>query len=269
MTLPIQDAPEIEEEIEALGPWFHNLHLPCGMQTAPSHPLGDFPAFKWAEISPSLPENLSGWTALDIGCNAGFYTFELARRGARVTAIDLDPHYLRQARWAAQQFGVEGQVEFRRMQVYELAREPEDLAFDLVLFMGVFYHLRYPVLGLDAVARRTRRLMVFQTLTMPGEEVESGDGAMTLDDRGAFLRPGWPKMAYMEHGLCNDPTNRFAANHAAVEALLRSAGLRVRERPGHEIYVCEPDASLLLQGEMARIVDEEYAAASGAKRPNS
>jgi tRNA (mo5U34)-methyltransferase len=89
------------EEIAALAPWFHNLHLPDGTETAPSHFLGEFPRYKWQALAPHLPKRLDGWTALDIGCNAGYYTFELARRGARVTGIDVDPHYLRQAEWAA------------------------------------------------------------------------------------------------------------------------------------------------------------------------
>src|SRR5690606_7653325 len=84
-----------------LGPWFHNLHLPDGRQTAPGHPFGDFPAVKWRQVEPCIPRNLRGWRALDVGCNAGFYSFELARRGAEVTAIDVDRRYLQQARWAA------------------------------------------------------------------------------------------------------------------------------------------------------------------------
>ncbi len=77
------EAPAAQDgDIAALGPWFHNLHLPDGRQTAPGHPLGDFPSFKWRELAPSLPQDLTGWSALDIGCNAGFYSFELARRGA-------------------------------------------------------------------------------------------------------------------------------------------------------------------------------------------
>src|SRR4051794_135699 len=127
-------------EIEGLGPWFHNLHLPDGRQTYPNHFLGDFPLFKWREISAPLPPDLTGWTALDIGCNAGFYSFELARRGAVVTGIEPDPHYLRQAEWAVERFGLRDRVRFRRMQVYDLARVEEE--FDLVLFMGVLYHLR-------------------------------------------------------------------------------------------------------------------------------
>ncbi|MBW3667476.1 MAG: methyltransferase domain-containing protein, partial [Actinobacteria bacterium] len=97
-------------EIRALGPWFHNLHLPGGEQTAPDHALGDFPTRLWRVIAPALDEDLRGTSVLDIGCNAGFYSFELARRGAEVVAIDPDPHYLRQARWAAQRMGLEDRV---------------------------------------------------------------------------------------------------------------------------------------------------------------
>jgi tRNA (mo5U34)-methyltransferase len=228
----------LTDDIAALGPWFHNLHLPDGSQTAPQHFLGDFPSFKWRELGRHLPEDLRGWTALDIGCNAGFYSFELARRGARVTGIDHDPHYLRQARWAARQFGLEDRVEFRPMQVYDLARTEE--SWDLVLFMGVLYHLRYPLLGLDAVARRVRRLLVFQTLTMPGEEACDPPADLPIDERDALLDAGWPKMAFIERRLANDPTNWWAPNHACVEALLRSAGLEVIGRPGHEMYLCRP-----------------------------
>src|SRR3954462_5736986 len=62
--------------IDVLGPWFHNLHLPDGTQTAPDHFLGDFPTFKWRELERCVPQWLAGWHVLDVGCNAGFYTFE-------------------------------------------------------------------------------------------------------------------------------------------------------------------------------------------------
>lgn len=231
---------EREREIAALGPWFHNLHLPDGAQTAPDHALGDFPAFKWNEIAPHLPEDLRGWTALDIGCNAGFYSFELARRGALVTGIDVEPLFLNQARWAAREYGLEEAVSFEHMQVYDIASRNE--RYDLVLFMGVFYHLRYPLLALDIVAETVQRLMVFQTLTTPGDEVlVEAARDREIWDREAFRTPGWPTMAFIEHEFAGDPTNWWAPNHAAVEAMLRSSGMRVVGRPGHEIYLCEPD----------------------------
>lgn len=229
----------LTDQIRSLGPWFHNLHLPDGTQTCPNHWLGDFPSFKWRELGSHLPQDLSGWNCLDIGCNAGFYSFELAKRGATVLGIDLDERYLRQARWATDQFDLQGRVRFERLQVYDLARLDE--RFDLVLFMGVFYHLRYPMLGLDIVAQKVGRLMVFQTLTMPGEEVVTGTDGHDFDTRDVLLRPGWPKMAFLEHQFAGDPTNWWAANHAGVEAMLRSAGMKVIGRPGHEIYLCEPD----------------------------
>jgi tRNA (mo5U34)-methyltransferase len=230
----------LRREIDALGPWFHNLHLPGGVQTVPDHFIGgDFPRFKWLEIQDSIPADLSGWRVLDVGCNAGFYSFELAKRGASVVAIDSDSTYLNQARWAARQFQLEARIEFREQGVYELARSSE--RYDLVWFMGVFYHLRYPLLALDLLARRTRRLMVFQTLTMPGQDVYEDTQDHPITEREPLLDPGWPKMAFIEHRFSNDPTNWWVANHAGVEAMLRSSGLRVTARPADEIYLCEPD----------------------------
>ncbi len=225
-------------EAATFAPWFHNLHLPDGSETAPGHPLGDFPTFKWAQIAPYLPLDLSGWRALDIGCNAGFYSFELARRGARVVGIDPDLHFLRQARWAAQQFGLTDQVEFKQAQIYDLASWSGD--FDLVMFLGVFYHLRYPLLGLDLAAERTRRMMVFQTFTIPGEEVLPVPDDQDFDRRETMLERGWPTMAFIEKRLAGDPTNWWAPNHAAIEAMLRTSGMDVAARPAHEIYVCKP-----------------------------
>ncbi|MGZ5175624.1 MAG: methyltransferase domain-containing protein, partial [Burkholderiales bacterium] len=166
-------------------------------------------------------------------------SFELAKRGASVLGIDADPGYLAQAQWALQQFGLEQQVEFREMEVYDIARSSEQ--FDLVWFMGVFYHLRYPLLALDLLARRTRRLMVFQTLTVPGDSVYVPQPDYPIEERTPLLESGWPKMAFVEHSFSRDPTNWWVANHAGVEAMLRSSGLRVKGRPAHEIYLCEPD----------------------------
>ena len=226
-------------QIARLAPWFHNLHLPGGTQTCPDHWLGDFPSFKWKQLAPHIPEDLHGWSCLDIGCNAGFYTFELAKRGGRVLGIDVDERYLRQARWAAKQFRLERRVRFQRMQVYDLASTQE--SFDLVLFMGVFYHLRYPMLALDIVSQRVNRLMVFQTLSTPGDRIFTATRDRKWDERRVLANPGWPKMAFLEHGFAGDPTNWWVPNRAAIEAMLRSAGMQITSNPEREIYLCRPD----------------------------
>lgn len=230
-------ADERRRAINELAPWFHNLHLPDGLCTAPDHPLGDFPAFKWQQLGDVVPADLSGAFVLDIGCNAGYYSFQLAARGAAVLAIDSDEHYLRQARWAAQWLDPDGRVEFARMQVYELG----DLGrtFDLVLFLGVLYHLRYPQLALDLVARCVARRMILQTLTMPGAAPIEVPDDLGLGERARLTEPGWPRAAFIERSLAGDPTNWWAFDDACVRAMVRTAGMRVTATPGHEMYVCD------------------------------
>lgn len=224
----------IAGRIKELGPWFHNLHLPDGTQTAPDHLLGDFPGSKWKDIRNHIPEDLRGKRALDIGCNAGFYSFKLAGRGARVTAIDHDEHYLRQARWVSSFMDPERKVDFRQATVYQLIREP--VQYDLVLFLGVFYHLRYPLLALDVIRRCCRNEIIFQTMTIPGDDVFPVRANYQLGQREVMNDPGWPKMAFIEHELADDPTNWWAPNHAGAEALLRSAGFEGVRRIAHEVY---------------------------------
>lgn len=225
------------EQIHRLEPWFHNLHLPGGVQTAPNHDLGDFPRYKWQQIEPHLPTDMTGLQVLDIGCNAGFYSFELAKRGAEVTALDVDTHYLEQARWAAKIYGLENRINFREAPVYQLAYEEKQ--YDIIWFTGVLYHLRYPLLALDIVRRCCQGQMVFQTMTMPGEEVFPASDNYGLDQREIFNQSGWPKMAFIEHRIADDPTNWWAPNHAAAEAMLRAAGFINVERIAYEIYLCE------------------------------
>jgi tRNA (mo5U34)-methyltransferase len=225
-------------EIKKLGPWFHNLHLPHGIQTAPNHILGDYPSFKWNVFKKHLPENLSGWNVLDVGCNAGFYSFKLAELGANVLGIDSDENYLRQAEWARKFFSHDRQIKFKKMQVYELASMKKH--FDLVLFMGVFYHLRYPLLGLDVVSSVTKKLLIFQSLMMPGDSVSKDSADYDIEQRRQFLKASWPKMAFVEDRFAGDPTNWWIPNRAGVEAMLRSAGMKIQNKLGHEIYICTP-----------------------------
>jgi tRNA (mo5U34)-methyltransferase len=236
---------ELDARVEALGPWFHNLRLPDRsnghvrwLQTAPRHPLGDFPARFFRRFRRALPRDLTGLSVLDVGCNAGYYAFEMKRRGAaRVLAVDHDPRYLEQAALARGVLGLD--VEFRRLEAYHL----DDLApetFDLVLFMGVFYHLRHPLYALEQVARRVRGRLLFQTM----ERGLSTTGGIAPDypfeEREVFFDERFPRMYFVEDAFAGDATNWWIPNPAATQAMLRSCGLRIVERPCAEVYVCEP-----------------------------
>jgi tRNA (mo5U34)-methyltransferase len=251
----------LEREIAALGPWFHNLHLPGGLQTAPEHPLGDFPACKWRRMAPHIPDDLTGYSALDIGCNAGFYSFELARRGARVIAIDTGERYLRQASWAADKLGVRDRIRFEPINVYDVLSLRR--TFDLVLFLGVFYHLRHPLLGLDLATAVTRTTLFFQTLTMPQHGRRTCPRNITLAERGQMLDPAWPKMAFVEKRLEGDPTNWWVPNDAAVKAMLRSCGWRSIHCLGEEIYHCGNRSAEPLQEAESRLLTGASAGKGG------
>jgi tRNA (mo5U34)-methyltransferase len=124
----------LRSRIDALAPWFHNIQL-GEIATAPEHFLGDYPRTKFDRFAAALPSDLSGKTVLDVGCNAGFYSIEMKRRGAsRVLGIDSDERYLAQARLASEALGFDG-IEFAQLSVYDVAALGE--RFDLVFFMGV------------------------------------------------------------------------------------------------------------------------------------
>jgi tRNA (mo5U34)-methyltransferase len=231
------------DDIRRLAPWFQNLHLPDGSETAPNHHFGDFPRFKWLEIAPHIPADLTGKRVLDLGCNAGFYSIELARRGATVVGIDINAHYLRQARWAAAQFDFADRLTFERGSVYGASDLPGP--FDIVVFMGLFYHLRYPLMALDAVAQLKPDLMIFQTLTHGDRDAVANTDGTDFNSRERLSETGWPRMAFIETDFSGDLTNWWIPNRAGVLAMLASAGFRVVAEPGDEIFLCHYDPDVV------------------------
>ncbi len=229
------EAEAVRARAAELGPWFHNLDL-RGVRTAPDHFLFDFPAVKWASFRDHVPADLSGRTVLDIGCNGGFYSLEMKRRGAaRVVAIDHDPHYLAQARFAAEVEGLE--IEFRQLSVYDVAALGE--RFDVVLFLGVLYHLRHPLLALDLIHEHAcADLLVFQTMQRGSEDIAAVEPDYDFFAPAPFDAPGFPKLHFIEHSYAHDPTNWWAPNRAASAAMLRSAGFEPFANPEAEIFLC-------------------------------
>ncbi|HEX8280596.1 MAG TPA: TIGR04290 family methyltransferase [Chthoniobacterales bacterium] len=226
---------EIQSRVHALGAWFQNLNL-NGVQTAPNHFLGDYPAVKFARFAHALPEDLTGKSVLDIGCNAGFYSLEMKRRGAdRVLGVDFDERYLAQARFAAEVRGEE--IEFRQLSVYDVGTLREK--FDLVIFMGVLYHLRHPLLALDLIREHVAKdLMLFQTMQRGSNDAMQVEADYDFWQTEMFARPDFPAMYFVEHRYSDDQTNWWIPNAACVEAMLRSAGFAITAHPEDEVYIC-------------------------------
>jgi tRNA (mo5U34)-methyltransferase len=229
----------VRSRVAELGPWFQNLRID-GVQTAPNHFLGDYPSFKWAGFSHVLPDDLAGRSVLDIGCNAGFYSIEMKRRNAgRVVGIDSDERYLAQARFAAEADGTD--VEFRRMSVYQIGALRE--RFDLVIFMGVFYHLRHPLLALDLIHEHVADdLMLFQSLQRGWDTIPAMAEDRPFSDWQSFERRDHPALFFIEHRYASDPTNWFIPNRAGMEGILRSSGFEIEAHPEREVYLCRRGA---------------------------
>lgn len=231
----LNDEQTLQQRIEELGPWFHNMSL-GGVQTAPEHFLGDYPEIKYRRFKSALPQDMAGLSVLDIGCNGGFYSLEMKRRGAnRVLGIDTDEHYLRQARFAAEVTGLD--VSFERMAVWDIGALRE--RFDLVIFMGVLYHLRHPLLALDLIHEHVAKdTLLFQSMQRGSRDVVEVDEDYDFNDVAPFDEPGYPKMHFVERRYSHDETNWWIPNRACVEAMLRSAGFAIEAQPEEEVYVC-------------------------------
>jgi tRNA (mo5U34)-methyltransferase len=226
---------ETARRVRELGDWFQNIDL-HGIPSAPNHFLGDYPAVKWHRFAHAVPDDLTGKSVLDIGCNAGFYSIEMKRRGAdRVLGIDTEPMYLAQGRFAAEVLGMK--IEFRELSVYDLAQLREE--FDLVIFMGVLYHLRHPLLALDLIREQVARdLLLFQSMQRGNAELSAVAPDYDFWETEIFERPEFPRMYFIEQRYAHDPTNWWIPNRACVEAMLRSAGFKILQHPEEEVYLC-------------------------------
>jgi len=239
---PPLSAAQIEARVRGLGEWFHNLDL-NGVRTAPDHFLGDYPSTKFARFAHGIPSDLSGKSVLDIGCNAGFYAIEMKRRGAgRVLGIDSYDSYLAQARLASEALGFDD-IEYRRLSVYDVAALGE--RFDLVIFMGVLYHLRHPLLALDLIREHVAGdLLLFQTMQQGTDAIGEVPADHPFFEPGTFDRPAYfnedsyPKLHFIERAFADDWTNWWAPNRACSAAMLRAAGFEILGNPESEVFLC-------------------------------
>ena len=226
---------ELQEKIKALGPWFHNMEV-GGVRTAPDHFLFDYPNVVFQRFAKALPPDLSGKSVLDIGCNGGFYSMEMKRRGAaRVLGIDMDEMYLDQARFAAEVDGLD--IEFAQMSVYDVGALGE--RFDLVIFMGVLYHLRHPLLALDLIHEHVASdLLLFQSMLRGSPDLMPIADDYDYWDMAAFARPEYPRLHFVEKSYSGDDTNWWIPNRACAEAMLRSSGFRILDQMEAEVFLC-------------------------------
>jgi tRNA (mo5U34)-methyltransferase len=212
--MDVDERRQLQAEIKRL-PWFHQIDFGDGVMTP-----GHIRISKIRRMSRMLFNglDLQGRTLLDVGCWDGAYSIEATRRGALVTATD---HFVwHEVPQRRQAFDLAIGRLAPRIRVLDLPVEGLTAAgvgrFDIVLFLGVLYHLREPLAALERMAQL------------------AGD-TFILETRMTMRHTRKPVMQFHPgQTLENDPTNWWTPNRRCVEAMLRDVGFR-------EIRFTQPD----------------------------
>jgi tRNA (mo5U34)-methyltransferase len=197
--------------------WGHSIPLPYGIVT-PGKVMNNLETFNRLD----LPSDLRGKRILDIGAFDGFYSFECEKKGAKVLAIDNLERCERPEEKQYKNLGNKGfmvakeilnsKVEYMDMDVYDISKEKIG-SFDIILFLGVLYHLKYPLLALEKI---------FQCLN---------DGGMALIETEYMKNLSKePQLWYVGGGQYNmDPTNWHIPNSSCLERMAKDVGFNKTE----------------------------------------
>ena len=183
--------------------WHQRFELAGGVYTPGVNQI------EWLLGQTPLPDSMVGMSVLDIGTTNGAMVFECERRGAeRLVAVDiLDDQYFG---FAAIADFLGSKATFMQTSVYEVA-DVLDETFDLVVFWGVLYHLRHPLLGLDSVRRVARGRVLLETAVCDSVRPDAGQFAQ-------FHRTD---------ELAGDASNWWSPSIAVLESWVGSAGFTV------------------------------------------
>jgi len=190
--------------------WYHQIELAPGVITPG---INDSAKVLDNLDALGLPKKAEALRVLDIGCRDGYFAFEMERRGAEVIGIDYAPSRTTGFDTAAKIF--ESKVPYIVENVYNLTPEAYG-TFDIVLFLGVIYHLRNPLLALDKI-----RAVVRPQGTLFVESVIAADEAIA-----SINIPLW--RFYPDNSLNKDATNKWAPNMIGLQSVIEGAGFQIQ-----------------------------------------
>ncbi len=205
----------IRERIASVPYWWHCIEVAPGIFT----PGNDQTLEKkeWMR----LPENMDGKRVLDIGAYEGFFSFECERRGAEVTALDVK---------APTDTGFAVVHELLRSKVKHLQRstynlDPKEIGhFDIVLYLGVLYHLRHPLLALDRIHSVCNDLLILESQICDSWFIDEEGKSVSLESFSPKLVRLPLAQFYPYDELNNDPSNWWSPNLAALEGMIKVSG---------------------------------------------
>lgn len=214
---------KLQDTIRKLGPWFHQIDLGDSIKTrsvfaSPGPQPLDHPLSRWNKIKDVLPVDMHGMRVLDVGCSDGFFSIEMARRGAQVLSVDAERSAVRRLRWLRRHMGIQsirarvgdiyrfdegiGPAEYLRMLIHRSLQklnqvllrgkvsnfEYRPAQFDLVFMFAVLYHLTDPLKGLERVAPLSGILLI-ETIAVD-DEINS-NMQLQAPMNGVTNKPKW------------------------------------------------------------------------------
>lgn len=215
---PQLDEAELQRRIALVPNWYHQIEVRPGLVTPGIN--------NTADVLPllALPADCSGLRVLDIGARDGYFSFEAERRGAEVLAVDYLPDTATGFRVAAGMLG--SRVEFRQENIYNL--HPDKLGrFDIVLCLGLLYHLPDPMQALGILRSLSRRQLCLETYVIDNA-LRMPDGSFRAMAEVAPVLAQLPLMQfYAGDSLNGDPTNYWGQNVECLRQMLVEANFIV------------------------------------------
>lgn len=200
---------ELEREVAQHSGWYHRIELAPGLITPGAH---DSPTALKDLDRLGLPSSCRGLRVLDIGCRDGFFAFEVERRGGEVIGIDYAEPEVTGFSIASR--ALNSRVQYLVENVYDLDAEKHG-TFDIVLFLGVLYHLRNPMLALDKI----------RTVHKPGGLLFVETQLTAKPEIAALPTPLWE--FFPKDTLHGDSTNKWAPNIPGLVAVVEECLYRV------------------------------------------
>ena len=216
---------EAEAFVKSYSFWYHRIYLGNGVYTLPPTMADQV----WALIKPTFPADLKGASMLDIGSNAGYFSIFAKLRGAgRILGIESFKMFFDQAAYIRNIWQMD--IEYRFMDAHEIGQINEE--FDLVMFAGILYHLKNPLLVLEEIGRRCRDAVIVESEIIPEDPRNLvmarlgplGNVKLTPTTKG-FMK------FYERDELNGDMSNWWAPDTECLLGMLRVAGFKHFSRP--------------------------------------
>jgi SAM-dependent methyltransferase len=217
------DLQTAREMVARVPTWYHSFEVFPGVITPGVVPVSSASLDYYGIVS-----DLSGKEALEIATFDGPMAFELEKRGARVTALDIQDPSRTGFNTAKAILG--SHVQYVQGSVYDLAQLLPGQVFDIVLFFGVFYHLKNPVLAFEQVARSLRddRSELFIEGECLLNYIEDASGTGRQDVPLDFLTSeDFPVALFYSGTYKGDDSNWYVPNVACIRNWLQAAGLEL------------------------------------------